>query len=84
MANIVDSYSESNYDVHVSSTTYPYWGQSFACSSDFPIDSVKFYLSKNGSPTGSAYVTIYPHTGTYGTSSYPTGGVAIHSDPFDV
>ena len=71
MAQVVDSYSESNqnalvslYDQNVSRAK----GQSFTGDGG-TLDSAKWHLSKIGSPTGNAVVYIYAHTGTFGTSS---------------
>lgn len=57
--------------------------QSFMGTGD-TIYSVKFVGRKVGSPTGNAYAKIYAHTGTFGTSSKPTGAALATSDPVDV
>jgi hypothetical protein len=41
-------------------------------------------LSKTGSPTGSGYAKVYAHSGTYGTSSVPTGSALATSDAYDI
>ncbi len=41
-------------------------------------------IYKGGSPTGNIVARIYTHTGTYGTSSVPTGTYLAESDPIDV
>jgi len=85
MAYIVDSYSESNY-VGTSSLLYSAQskvGQSFTGDGGI-LSSAKFYLRKVGSPTGNAVVKIYAHTGTFGSSSMPTGTSLATSDTFDV
>ena len=46
--------------------------------------SVKCYLAKAGSPTGSLVAKLYAHSGVYGTSSLPTGAALATSDAFDV
>jgi hypothetical protein len=48
------------------------------------LKSVILKLSKNNSPTGNITVKIYAHSGTFGTSSIPTGSVLATSDNFDV
>lgn len=90
---LVDSYGESYYStsmvVVLGGITQR--GQSFTGDGG-TLDKIKFYLSKYGSPTGSAYARIYSHSGTYGTSSIPTslGGtpptynLLATSDAFDV
>jgi hypothetical protein len=86
MATIIDSYSEENQDGSgiISNTV----GQSFTNNSgSIQLDSCKFYLKKggiSGSPTGNAVAKIYAHSGTYGTSSVPTGSALATSDNFDV
>jgi len=81
---IIDSYSESNfsgpgylYDEYIKA------GQSFTGDGGV-LDSAIFYLLIAGSPTGYAYAKIYAHTGTFGTSSLPTGNALAVSDGVDV
>lgn len=56
-------------------------GQSFNCSGVVVLNSVKVSLRKYGSPTGNIYIRIYAHSGSYGSSSIPTGSVLATSDP---
>jgi len=58
-------------------------GQSFSPSVDCKLTSVKFRLSKSNSPTGTAYVKLYSHSGTFGTSSVPNTLLAT-SDSYNV
>ncbi len=80
MASIIDSYSESNQDT---STSYgggqDYVGQSFTGDGG-TLNSAVFYLKKTESPDGNMYAHIYAHTGTFGTSSIPTGSPLATSD----
>jgi hypothetical protein len=86
-ADVVDSYSESNY----TSTFAMYTGfsqeagMSFAVSAGGTLDSAKFYIRKSagGSPTGNLYAVLYAHSGVYGTSSLPTGSYLAISDAVD-
>jgi len=82
---VCDSYSESNYSniCSIVYSAYPERGQSFEGNGG-TLNSVKFYIEKNGSPTGNCYAKIYAHTGTFGTSSVPTGSVLATSDALDV
>jgi len=64
-------------------STYPEAYQSLT-SGGGTLDSVVIDLKKVGSPTGSAYAKIYAHTGTYGTSSEPTGSILATSDALNV
>ncbi len=83
---LIDSYSESN-----SSASYQVGdnhpdkrvGQSFANTIAIILDSCKFYLRKNNSPTGNIYVYLYAHTGTYGSGGKPTGAILATSDGVD-
>ncbi len=48
------------------------------------LTSAQFYLKKTGSPTGTAVAKVYAHSGTYGTSSVPTGAALATSNTVDV
>lgn len=79
---LIDSYSETNVD-----TQQPlYTGAEIAASQCFlnvnsrTLDSVKLYLRKVGTPTGTATVSIYAMTGSYGTTGAPTGSALATSD----
>ena len=79
-----DSYPTSNRDgTALLCTNFPMSAQSFT-SGGGVLDSVSLYLATVGSPTGNLTATIYAHTGTYGTSSLPTGSVLATSVNFDV
>jgi len=79
---LIDSYSESNkdYACQMYSGNYVANGQSFTNTNACTLGSAKFYMTRNGTITGNIYATIYAHTGTYGTSSKPTGSVLATSD----
>jgi len=89
---LIDSYSEENFSndysvivFHPSSTGWgSAVGQSFTCGGSYKITSAKFYLKKYGSPTGNMHAVLYAHSGTYGTSSVPTGEPLATSDDFDI
>ena len=89
MSAIIDSYSESNSNIGQiigdgsNFGHYYYAGQSITGNGD-SLEKSTFYLEKYGSPTGNAYAKIYAHSGTFGTSSLPTGSPLATSDPFDV
>lgn len=80
MSILIDSYSESNgtstYSLHGTSGQR---GQSFTGNGN-KITSAKFYISKNGTLTNSVVARVFAHTGTYGTSSLPTGSALAISD----
>lgn len=85
----LDSYSETNQDTGVQQYTgnATATGQSFTTPNDgvdYAISSVKFYLKKTGAPTGNAVAKLYIHSGTYGTSSVPTGTALATSNNYDV
>lgn len=76
---IVDSYSESNQDQDYALAYYiKRVGQSFTGDGG-TLNSAKFYIKKIGSPTGTATVRVYAHTGTFGSSSTPTGSPLAES-----
>jgi hypothetical protein len=77
---VVDSYSESNNDGYQSlfNGSYTIAGQSFTALAGL-LNSAKFHLYKEGSPTGNMTAYLYAHSGTYGTSSVPTGSALATS-----
>ena len=89
---LIDSYSETNSNAYAtlkgrhpsSSSLFSGQGQSFTCDNVRKITSAKFDLKKTGLPTGMAHAVLYEHSGTYGTSSLPTGEPLATSDDFDV
>jgi hypothetical protein len=86
MATLLDSYSETNQSDLFQLCTgigYQHVGQSFTGNANYLVQC-KFYLAKYGSPTGNITASLYAHTGTYGTSSKPTGGALATSDNIDV
>lgn len=83
---VIDSYSETNNNNNTDSigpAGQDMLGQSFTVDESAILDSISFYLKQSDSPTGSAYARVYAHTGTYGTSSVPTGSVLATSDAYD-
>jgi len=82
---LVDSYSESNaYGFSWSYSGYRETvGQSFT-GKDGRVSSAKFYCKKVGSPTGNVYAKLYAHTGTYGSTSAPTGSALVTSNAIDI
>lgn len=84
MAQIVDSYSESNINIgNILAVTINGLGQSFTGDGGI-LNSSVFSLKKSGTITGNAYSKIYAHSGTFGTNSIPTGSPLAISDAFDV
>lgn len=82
---VIDSYSESNSNGQfgVGDDFTSELAQSFTGDGS-DVNSTKFELEKSGSPTGNITVYLYAHTGTYGTSSLPTGAALITSDTVDI
>ena len=76
MSVIIDRYQEANYNDDwalrniVGAETA--LGQSFTGTGKV-LSKVTFYISKANAPTDFAYAKIYAHSGTFGTSSVPTG-----------
>jgi len=48
------------------------------------VSGVCFRMQKVGSPTGTLKAAIYAHTGTYGSSSEPTGSALVESNNYDL
>ncbi len=79
-ANYAESNQDSNLSLNNSTTAI---SQSFTGAGG-PLASVKFYLKKVGSATGNAVAKLYAHSGTFGTSSVPTGAALSKSANFNV
>ena len=83
----VDSYSESNRDndADIGSDAHLslYIGQSFTGDGS-TLKSATLYLKAVGFPTGIVYVSIYAHSGTYGSTGIPTGESLATSVELDV
>lgn len=86
--NVIDSYSEANRTGDssqlFSSANPNFIGQTFSCSITSRPTKATLYLSKIGSPTGSAVAKLYALTGTSGTDGKPTGAVLVASASVDV
>lgn len=83
MAEIIDSYSESNRSQNFQLYGARKIGQSFTGDGGI-LATAEFYLTKYGTVSGNCYVDIYTHSGTYGTDSVPTGTALATSDAVDV
>ena len=89
---IIDSYGVANFGaLDTLTSTHPSasgaksaWYQSFEAPVTANLSSVQFYIRKTLSPTGNAVAVLYAHTGTFGTSSAPTGAALATSDEVDV
>lgn len=79
-ATTVDSYSEANRNVSksVGNGTINAAAQSFTGNGS-TLGSVKFFISNSGATSGNVTCFIYAHSGTYGTSSVPTGAALATS-----
>lgn len=87
MAWLLDSYSESNQNstAFLDSANHKGIAQSWKTPpAIYNLNSAKFWLKKAGSPTGNATANLYTHSGTFGTSSVPTGAALATSDVLDV
>lgn len=84
MISITDYYPQSEYTGYntLFGTSYVGRGQSFGGNGDV-LQYIDLYLFRTGSTTGNVYVKIYAHSGTYGSSSLPTGSAIATSDAFD-
>ncbi len=84
-ATSVQAYANTNQDseVNIGNGTLDGVAQSFAGVAG-QLVRAQFYLRKVGSPTGNATVKLYAHSGTFGTSSIPTGATLVASTVLDV
>ncbi len=80
---ILDSYSESNQSSTGSAVTTFQTGQSFTASATENLTGITVHIAKLASAEGSVTIDLYAHTGTYGTSSLPTGSPLATSDSID-
>lgn len=83
-ANVTDVYSQTNSDgtIALDNTTIGV-SQSFTGDGNKLANAV-FYLSKSNTPSGSAYAKVYAHSGTFASSSLPTGTALATSKALDV
>jgi hypothetical protein len=82
--SVIDSLSQtgtSNYSLYSGSTIGV--SQSFTNETTSVLDSLQVRLARSGSPTGDVTARIYAHTGTFGTSSEPTGAALATSENVD-
>jgi len=82
--NIIDSCADNWQTYGMYNGWMTAHSQSFNNPTIQKLKNCKFYLKKTGSPTGNAVAKIYAHSGTFGTSSVPTGSALATSDNFDV
>lgn len=59
-------------------------GQSFSTEGMLLITGFCLTMDRTGTPTGNVLVNVRAHTGTYGTSSVPTGSVLVASLEYDI
>ena len=83
-ANVTDIYSESNSDgtIALNDSTIGV-SQSFTGDGNKLANAV-FYLSKTNAPSGNAVAKVYAHSGTFASSSLPTGTALATSRNVDV
>jgi hypothetical protein len=89
---VLDSYSETNFDlydgfINVFSGDQSAYGQSFKTPADkgsCRLSKCKFYLCKAVGMTGTVQAELYAMTGSYGSTGRPTGSALAVSDVFDI
>lgn len=84
-SGIVDFYSEANQsDTNpLSALTNTDIGQTFTGLNAI-LTHCKFYLKKGNSPTGTMLAKVYATTGTFGSSSVPTGSALATSESVNI
>lgn len=77
----IDSYAEANADQfnYISSAENLAIGQSFRSSGD-KLTRVTFYGKAVGTLSGNTFAQLYAHSGTFGTTGFPSGSVLATSD----
>ncbi len=81
----IDQYPETNQDGYTALRTGSTVGAGQSFTGDgYALSLCRMYVKKSGSPTGTAVVKIYAHSGSFGTTSIPTGTALATSDNFDV
>lgn len=83
MGVVVDSYSETNRSTQsaLSADNFHKLGQSIT-GNGTNLDNIQLFMRKQGSPPSTFRIYVYAHTGTYGSSSLPTGSALATSDAF--
>lgn len=79
---VVDSCIGSDFTKYIGKSTKG-TSQSFTGNGGV-LNSCSFKIAKLNSPVGTVYARIYAHSGTFGTSSEPTGVALAVSDGLDV
>ena len=84
-STIESSCADSGSDFQVGNATVIGQSQSFANGvNNQYLTRVRVKLKKTGSPTGNLTAKVYAHSGTFGTSSIPTGAASATSVALDV
>jgi hypothetical protein len=80
----IDSYASSNQDTmnSIYSSDLNGVGQTITGTGS-TLTSISFWLSRTGSPTGNATISVWAHTGTWGSTGLPTGS-ALATATLDV
>lgn len=89
MSTLIDSYSETNYNAGILmsdavSNGKDGIGQAILTTKFYHATSVKAYMGKTGSPTGTIVAKLYACTGTPGSTGAPTGVTLGTSAALDV
>lgn len=82
---IVSNYenNDAGADVFMSSVNDTGNSQSFRVTDIYSITKASFLLKKNSTPTGNMVAKLYATTGTYGSTSKPTGTALATSNTID-
>jgi hypothetical protein len=78
------NYTGSGGTALLISSTTPAAGQSFTTGGAGNLAVVSFNLRRNSTQTGTVCAKIYAHSGTFGTSSVPTGAALATSASIDI
>jgi len=80
---LFDSYDIANCDADASINNGTFLAEGHSFTGKYgKLKSIDVLLAiDDGNPTGNIYIYLYTHSGTFGTSSVPTGDILAISDP---
>lgn len=83
-ATETDSYVESNQNATTSLNDTVHGVMQSVSGDGGTLSRARFYLNKTLTPTGTAVAKLYTHSGSFGTTSIPTGVALATSETVDV
>ena len=84
VATDTDIYADTNQNATTALNNTVHGAAQSVTGDGGTLSRARFMLSKSASPTGTAVAKLYAHTGTFGTTSEPTGAAVATSETLDV